>query len=290
MVDMSFLPEDYIVKRAQRRTNIFSLVLFAVVMSGVIAAFMVTDQQRRDLRGLQQTVNNEFQEVANRLEQLDQLQARKQQMLNKARITASLIEPIPRTVILAELINNMPKTMSLLEFKLDQKIIKKRVPRPKTAIEKAKRQLSKNRQSAADALNSALTQEIHDSEIKLQLTGVATTDVQVAQFMAALNNVPLFDDLSLRVSEDAKINKEIMRKFTVELRVDGKLSAAVYKPSKVSRELQQNPMGEQVDLRPGAEPATEQPADDSNQRRKDEKRESPAGRKKRKVISVGDEE
>ena len=159
--------------------------------------------------------------MANRLEQLDQLQARKQQMLNKARITASLIEPIPRTVILAELINNMPKTMSLLDFKLDQKIIKKRVPRPKTAIEKAKRQLSKNKQSAADGLNSALTREIHDSEIKLQLTGVATTDVQVAQFMAALNNVPLFDDLSLKVSEDAKINKEIMRKFTVELMVDG---------------------------------------------------------------------
>ena len=35
MADSNFLPEDYVEKKTQRRTNIISLTLFVVVMTGL---------------------------------------------------------------------------------------------------------------------------------------------------------------------------------------------------------------------------------------------------------------
>ena len=42
----SFLPEDYLAQKAERRTNVISLVLFAVVMLGVLI-FLVLRQQTK---------------------------------------------------------------------------------------------------------------------------------------------------------------------------------------------------------------------------------------------------
>ena len=88
MAEMSFLPEDYLERRNQRRTNVISLSLFVVVMSGVIAAFLVTDKKRIEVRAQKQQIDTDFAEAAKRLQQLDQLQERKQQMMRKAKVTA----------------------------------------------------------------------------------------------------------------------------------------------------------------------------------------------------------
>ena len=45
MSHSSFLPDDYLEQRAERRTNLISLVLFAVVMLGVFLAFLFTNQR-----------------------------------------------------------------------------------------------------------------------------------------------------------------------------------------------------------------------------------------------------
>src|SRR5438093_1151288 len=41
----SFLPQDYVARRAELRANLLCLGLFGVVMFGVIGAFFVTDRQ-----------------------------------------------------------------------------------------------------------------------------------------------------------------------------------------------------------------------------------------------------
>ena len=141
----SFLPEDYVEKKTQRRTNLISISLFVIVMGFIIGAFVVTDRQRVEVAQLQQQVNKEFEEAAKRLEQLNDLQARKQEMIRKARITAMLIERLPRSLILADLINQMPTTLSLLELELQTKVIRVNTRKiATTALEKAK-QKQKNK-------------------------------------------------------------------------------------------------------------------------------------------------
>ncbi len=207
MHDTSFLPEEYLDRRLQRRTNVISLVLFVVVLGVVVSAYFVTDQQRAEVKSLQAQVNQQFEDAAKRLEQLDELQRRKDAMIRKAQVSAALIERVPRSVLLAEMINNMPATLSLVELDLTTKILQT-APRPKTAMEKARQ---------AQHVEAASEPEVPVTEAPIYMIGLAPTDVEVAQFMTALGQSPMFRDVNLVYSEEAQIDERVMRRFRVEM-------------------------------------------------------------------------
>jgi hypothetical protein len=249
MSNTSFLPEDYIEKRSQRRTNLLCVSLFVVVMAGIVSAYFVQDRQWNDVSRLQARINARFEEAAKRIEQLDELQARKEQMVQKARVTSALIEPVPRTLILSELINNMPATLSLLEFNLDTRVVPQRVTAT-TALDKAKQEAKARK---ADSLlggaggGAPAEPEVPPTEVSVQVVGVAPTDVQVAQFMTALGRCALFSDLSLAFSEEVVIDEHTMRKFRVEMKVNQDLDVQQVEPTRVER-LAQNPMANTIQI------------------------------------------
>ncbi len=242
MPNMSFLPEDYLEKRIQRRTNAISVSLFLIVISGVVGAYFVTNRQRDDVRLRQEQVNTRYQEAAKRLEQLDQLQAQKQEMIRKAKVTGMLLERVPRSLILAELINNMPSTLSLTELELETIVIKPR-NLPKTALKKAKR----NRKQQQQAAESDLP-DIKPTEVFLRLIGVAPTDVQVAQFMTSLGRTEMFLDVNLLFSREIRMDNLLMREFRIESRLNPGIQIQELDLKKVRRALKQNPMGNTIQI------------------------------------------
>lgn len=231
----SFLPEDYVEKRAQRRTNFFNITLFLIVMGGIVGAFIVNDRQHGDVRALQASVNQQFADAAKRLEQLDELQGRKTEMLRKAEVSSVLVERVPRSLLLSELINNMPSTLSLVEFKLETKVVQNS-RRAVTALDKAKAA------SRFAKTNGAGQPDIKPTEITINLTGVAPTDMEVSQFMSALSKNPLVQDLNLAYSLETKIQDQLMRRFRIDLVIEQDLDLTAVQPRKVERELKQNPM------------------------------------------------
>ncbi|MEE9212834.1 MAG: PilN domain-containing protein [Phycisphaeraceae bacterium] len=239
--NMSFLPEDYLEKRTQRRTNVICLALFVVVMSGVIGAFFVTDAQSSELRTREIGVNQRFEEAARRIEQFEQLQKSKQAMLRKAKITSVLIERVPRSIVLAELINNMPTTLSLLEMELETRVIKPRRASgvARTALDRAKRAAAK---AAPDI------PEIKPTEVKITLVGAAPTDVEVAQYMTALSRSALFENVNLLFSEQTMIEEQQMRKFRIDLMVNQNIDPQNLSPKMVRRVLQQDPMNQKIQI------------------------------------------
>jgi Tfp pilus assembly protein PilN len=247
MTDQSgFLPEDYIEKRMERRTNVLAVALFVIVMAGVIGAFYVTDRQRADVRQLQQRVNQRFEEAAKRLEQLERLEAQKQQMVRKAQVTASLIEPVPRTLMLAELVNIMPASLGLLDLEMNSKVIKAPRPRFTSSLEAARQQKQGEEQAKAEPEEPA----VPPTEVSLRLTGVAPTDVDVAQFMTGLAQRPLFTDVNLVFSEEVTMDGRTLRKFRVDLKLARDLDIEALEPLMVKRELKQDPMSEQIQINP----------------------------------------
>ena len=54
-------------------------------------------------------------------------------------------------------------------------------------------------------------------DVYLKLTGVADTDVQVAEFMAKLNGATLVKDVNLVVSDVFKQGDREMRRFQIEM-------------------------------------------------------------------------
>ena len=242
--DLSFLPEDYLDMRIARRTNAICITLFAIVLLVILAAFFVKARQESRIRDHTVQINRRFQEAARRIEQMEELSTQKKQMVRKAMVTSVLVERLPRSLVLAELINHMPTSLSLFNLELETKAIGTR-PKPKTAMDREKHK-AKKRTAGAGAPDD----QVRPTVLLLKMEGVAPTDVQITEYMATLGNHPMFMDLNLQYIEQHKVNNREMRKFGIDLRVNQGINLRQIDPTLVERGLKQNPMGATVQIRP----------------------------------------
>ena len=236
----SFLPDDYLEKRKIRRTNILCLILFIIVMAGIGSVGYLTYQKQVEVRQKQAQVNERYQKAKKRLEQVEELQKQKQQMIHKARVTSALVERVPRSTLLAELINHMPASLSVLNLELETKVLRTQ-RRPTTAIERKQMAEEKERKKV-DVKPKALT---------VKLVGVAPTDVQVSEYMTALGKYRLFGDVGLQYSEQMDLNGNEMRKFGMRIKIANDVNMQELEPTKIARELKQNPMRDEVQINAG---------------------------------------
>ncbi len=238
MEKTSFLPEDYLQNRIHRRTNLNCLTLFVIVMAGIVGAFLVTNQQRVEVLRQQLQVDEDFEQAATRLEQLKNLQDRKQRMLQKAKVTAMLLERVPRSNILAELINNMPDLVSLVDLELETKVDKTQRHKPRTSLEAAKQNARRGRTRGKKAdRDEGQTPLVVPTRVIITLTGTAATDVDVADYMTSLGRSPLFEMVNLLFSEQILIDDEHVRKFKVEMLLNQDLPMSDFEPKLVKRNL-----------------------------------------------------
>ena len=120
----SFLPEDYVKSKGERRANMLSLTLFGVMMLAVVAAFFATNRRWMSVRNEQRSINAMYVREAEKIEELKELEKQRAEMVDKASLTTALIVRVPRSILLAEFINRMPEETTLLEFTLESKRVK----------------------------------------------------------------------------------------------------------------------------------------------------------------------
>lgn len=219
----SFLPSDYLARKAERRTNLVYLTLFTIVIFGVVGAFFVTNRQWSSVKAQQESINIRYTKAAQQIEQLKALEAQKDQMLAKAALTTTLIEKAPRSLLLADLINRMPNKLSLLKLDLKSKRLSAPPPRPNT---RGKPQSLAGRGSRASAKHNA--GQPNEEALRpappryvttLVLIGVAPSHEQVSSYLAQLQESPLLKDVDLKFSEFTMIDNRELSKF----RIDAKL-------------------------------------------------------------------
>ena len=121
MLNINFVPDDYVQKRESMRANVMYLILFLVVMIGLGGTFMVLKVRQRAIASQSAVVTEKMEKAKKDIAQLEDLQAKRKQMMKAALMTAELIEPMPRTVVLAELTNTLPSGVSLRNVKLLEK-------------------------------------------------------------------------------------------------------------------------------------------------------------------------
>lgn len=214
--ELSFLPEGYVERKAQRRMNAVCAVLFILVMAGVSTAFFLREQTTQKIRSEFAKVDEQYVAEAKRIEQVKQMQDKQKRMSHQAELTASLLERVPRTYILAEITNSLPAGTALLDLNLDSKARVKTVPKeqPKTPYEQKK--AAREAQKSAESQGPALP-EVKVYDVSLKLTGIATNDVQVAEFMNKLSRSEIFKDVNLVISETFKQEEQMLRRFQIDL-------------------------------------------------------------------------
>ncbi len=259
MTTTSFLPEDYLDQRAERRTNMVSLTLFGVVMVSVFAAFLVTNRQWSKVRSAQASINRQYQDAASQIERLNELEQQKDQMLNKARLAAALVERVPRSILLAELVNRMPPNMGLLELELKSEKVKAKstigAPSKGTgSLGKGKApKRAKTRNDVEEVKEVKI--EAPRYQVTVNLVGVAPTDVEVSRYMAELNAHPLLQNVSLEYSEERKFEGDKMRQFEIRMSLNGDLDVRDVAPL-IKRNSITNPMDNAAEFAPGTKSDT----------------------------------
>lgn len=207
--ELSFLPEDYLERKARRRANILCGTLAIIVLSGIGGAFSVTESSMRQVEKRHDEVVRSYTEAAKRIEQVKKMHDQQRKIVQHAELAASLVEKVPRSNVLAELTNSLPTGMSLLEFSLETKV--KGEVRASTFDQK-KAALDAQRTTEASGMP-----ELPKEDVPMKLMGIADTDVQVAQYIGKLNQSSLFKDVNLVISESFKQGNETMRRFQIEM-------------------------------------------------------------------------
>ncbi len=219
MLNVNFVPDDYVKSTASRRTNLMYLVLLAVVMTGLFGSFVTIKMRQRAMVEREKYLSKKATEAQESIEQFEALQEKRKVMLKTALTTAELLEAIPRSVLLASLTNNLPSGVSLLKLNVVQK-------EPKRTT----RSGATTRYQQAQGKNMG-SQDQESPEKLLQthidIKGVAPSDLQVAAYLEQLSCSTLFGNVALVESKEHKVDDTTFREFslTAMLKKDVQLSS-----------------------------------------------------------------
>lgn len=244
----SFLPDDYVERRERRRSNILCAGLAVVVLGLVGAAVLIAQKSVARLEGESAAVDARYTEAAKRIELVKQLQVQQRTLAGQVELTACLIDRVPRSHLLAELTNALPKGVSLLEFDMQSKV---RPPAPAPSPPPASGGSSSTPAvTAADAAKAvaAANRTPKRFDVFLKVQGMAMTDVQVAAFIAHLGQSRMFRDVNLLVSEEFEVGKIKARKFVIDLQLNPDATVG----TAVTSELESSPTPGAAGLKGGA--------------------------------------
>lgn len=212
----SFLPEDYIAARSEARANIITLTLFAVVLGAVIAAFLATHQRWQSIKRRQIEVNQLYTAETKKIEQLKSLESQRASMLEKAEITASLVERIPRWAMLGEITLRMPERMRLDEFKLKSQRVEVKAPAPNAPPPPAIKSLTKKITGKNDrAAPEPVKVTAPRFEYAVTIGGTAEENNDIADFLSSLKSSPVFERVELGFIRESKEADRTLRKFEI---------------------------------------------------------------------------
>jgi Tfp pilus assembly protein PilN len=203
MSTINLLPDDYLTRRARRRANVLCLALFGAVMIGIVSAYLASEQSFRHTLEVRDRVEKAYAEAARLIRQMQQLEVQKRRLLEKAERTSSLQERVPRSYLLGVIANECPPYTSLARVSLNLH-----------RVATARRSPGGSAKHAAAARHSAQP----SCSVRLTLSGLASTDVQVARLIANLARNPLLRSVDLVYSKEKLVDKRVrVREFQITL-------------------------------------------------------------------------
>ena len=212
MVNINFVPDDYAQSNESRRTNLIYLVLFAVVMTALGGSFVSIKIRQRACMTSEELINARMTEIKEAIKQFEQLQTKKREMMKTALTTAELLEPVPRSILLASLTNNLPAGVSLLEVNLIQKQPKQNSTASRTSKYQAA-QAKNSQANGSQKQNSAPENPEKLLVTHIDIGGMAPSDLEVASYIEQLSNSSLLDNVALVESKEYKMEDTTLRKF-----------------------------------------------------------------------------
>jgi Tfp pilus assembly protein PilN len=233
-----FLPEDYVQRKAEGRANIIGLTLFCAVMGTVVAAFFVTNRNWKSVHDEREAIAVQYTAAEPEIELLIKLEEQKEQMLQKAEIVTALIEPVPRSILMAELVTRMPADMTLLTIELKGRRVAEAAPVTGPTAQQQRTSVRGRQAGSLGGTKTGASAEGEDEksilppryEYTLTLTGVTPTNEQIADYLDALKLSPLLRRVDMISAESQKMKDLELRKFLITAEIDPRADARGIEP------------------------------------------------------------
>lgn len=202
---INFVPQDYIKRKRARKANLLCALLAAVVVVAMSMALLVINASTGEIESLAEEMRQRLVAAASDIAEWKKLQSDRQALLDRAEKGSQLMNPLPHSRIVAEVVQSVPETAALTEFHIvDQKV--------KVVETAAAKGAAGRRKQSAQVVREKI-------ETRLRVTGLAPTDVEVARTIAALSGSRLFEKVELSYSEDLAVSGRVVRKFEVSLQL-----------------------------------------------------------------------
>lgn len=220
MATINFVPDDYIQQRQSNRANSLYLILLIAVLCGIGATFSVLKMRQRSVQAELAQLSRQLTQAKDQIAKLEELKSKNKTRLNVMMMTASLIEQVPRSVLLACLTNNLPAGVSLTTLEMKEK------EKPKTPTAALTKSGTAKKPAAAGKTGSTpakieldLPSAPPEPEVTLMIQGLAPSDIEVANYIANLNESILFDQVQLVQSEERDVEGIKFREFRLAARI-----------------------------------------------------------------------
>lgn len=212
MATINFVPNDYIQQKQSTRANSLYLILLAAVLGGIGVTFSILKMRQRSVESELAALTAQMQQAKEQIAQLEELKAKNHTRMKVMMMTAALLEPVPRSILLASLTNNLPSGVSLMALKLEEKETK--------TITAAPAPRAKGKSAAKKSATAEKTPPpAPESEVFIELDGVAPSDIEVASYIANLSTSILLQDVQLIESREQMIDKFKYREFKLKARL-----------------------------------------------------------------------
>ncbi len=211
MANVNFIPDDYVKTKESRRTNLLYFGLLAVVMVVLIGSF-VTIKVRQHAVGIEEKrIVAKMSQVPEAIKQFEELQRRHEAMFGTVLAAAELLEPVPRSALLASLTNNLPGGVSVLRLKVIQRMPKNSPKRRQGDTTKYKSEQGKEAAGEQPYVSPERLLETH-----IDIEGIAPSDIQVASYIQQLSDSSLLDNVELVESKEHKSGETMFRQFKLK--------------------------------------------------------------------------
>lgn len=228
--DSSFLPEDYVRSKGERRANLLSLSLFGVMMFAVVAAFFATNKRWMNVRSEKQSINAMYVQEAGKIDELKELEKQRDQLIKKAEVTAALVERVPRSLLFAQIVRRMPDDVKLLEMELESEEIKRAAPARASTRSAGVRTLSgSGGKTAAGGKKDDKKEDegplVPEYRQSLTLVGVGLSNDDIADYIEALRDCAILSDVELQFIKEVKLEGVELRQFELSAQVRSDVDA-----------------------------------------------------------------
>ena len=206
---IDFMPEDYIQRKESHRANFFYMMIVGLIGAAVLSTFGAIKIRQRAIAQEVKAVDKRMMAMQQAIVQLESLQKERQEMMKTALLSAELIEPMPRSIVLALLTNALPEGVSLTRVQI---------------MQSKPQQAGSNQYEAAKKMAAEQKLQRQEYMTTIEIEGLAASDIGVADYIASLSNSTLLENVCLVHSMQKEIDNTSYRQFKLTAEVRGNVT------------------------------------------------------------------